>query len=216
MAFPATILSLAAASASNFLSNLFGGTISHTTGLNQIINDLVETETKLGTGSSTPTDDASLEGTGVGTSAWVRNARARVYNNANISVANAPSPFQVLTFNSERYDNDAIHDTVTNNSRLTCKTAGVYSIAGHVFFAGNGTGQRGLQIRVTGTTNAVIASDMRPNTSAGIGTQVSVATQYELAVNDYVELLAYQDSGGPLNILTQANYSPEFEMARIG
>lgn len=50
MAFPSTILSLAHAAGSNFLSVLFGGVTSHTDGLNEIIDDLIAVETVLGAG----------------------------------------------------------------------------------------------------------------------------------------------------------------------
>ena len=42
----------------------------------------------------------------------------------------------------------------------------------------------------------------------------SIATIYELAVDDYVELLVRQNSGGALNISTKSNQSPEFSMIK--
>ena len=42
-----------------------------------------------------------------------------------------------------------------------------------------------------------------------------ISTLYSLAVNEYVELVAFQDSGVSLNALTAANYSPEFSMVRV-
>src|SRR6266498_542252 len=57
-----------------------------------------------------------------------------------------------FVFASERFDTDAIHDNTTNNSRLTCKTAGVYQISGQVEYAANATGRRELLIRLNGTT----------------------------------------------------------------
>lgn len=135
---------------------------------------------------------------------------ARVYNSVAISIATGTST--VLTFDSERYDNDAIHDTVTNSGRLTCKTAGRYSITGHVDWAANGTGHRVCSIRLNGTTN--IASDGKPASAAS--TRHAVPALYSLAVNDYVELLVFQDTGGALNVNATAAMSPEFAMQWVG
>lgn len=133
---------------------------------------------------------------------------ARVYNDANISIPDSTPT--ALTFNSEIYDQDTIHDTGSNTSRLTCKTAGKYSIVGHVNFANGGGAIRSVMIKVNGSD--VIAWDTSnfltvPN--------LSISTLYDLSVNDYVELLVYQDSGGALNVNTAAKYSPQFAMQRI-
>ncbi len=135
---------------------------------------------------------------------------ARVYNSAAISLTTATST--ALTFNSERNDTDSIHDTTTNTNRLTCNTAGRYVIAGTVEFGGNATGLRLIIIRINGTTEIA-----RQFLAANAGTQsMSVSTLYTLAVTDYVELVAYQSSGGALNVNAAANYSPEFSMAKVG
>lgn len=135
---------------------------------------------------------------------------ARVYSNASISLTNNTDT--VLTFNTERYDSDVCHDNVTNNSRLTCKTAGVYSISATAEWATNGTGYRRISIRLNGTT--VIARQdgnaVTPNHS------LSVTTDYALAVNDYLEVMCLQTSGGALNVVGNTGYSPEFMFHRIG
>ena len=65
---------------------------------------------------------------------------ARVYNNANISIPD--STVTALTFNSERWDTDSIHSTVSNTSRLTAQTASKYDIKGNIKWASNSTGTR--------------------------------------------------------------------------
>lgn len=134
----------------------------------------------------------------------------RVYNNADISILHAVET--ALTFNSERSDTDLIHDTVTNSSRLTCKTAGRYLMTGHVWFAANSSGRRAVYVRLNGTT--IIGRTMVPTAAAG-GVALTVTATYELAVNDYLELIVYQDSGVALNVLAVLNESPEFSMAKI-
>jgi hypothetical protein len=136
---------------------------------------------------------------------------ARVFHNAAQSTTTAVA--FVLAFNSERFDTDTIHDTSTNNSRLTCKTAGKYQITANVDWVGNATGYRQIYLRLNGAT--IIASAIDPQLGAGINTHQSVTTLYDLAVNDYVEAVVIQTSGGSLNVNSTANYSPEFMMARI-
>lgn len=137
---------------------------------------------------------------------------ARVYHSANQSVANIT--VVKLAFDSERWDNNTIHDTSTNNTRLTCKTAGKYAITGNASFAPNVTGFRLLRILLNNTD--VIGSMLMPAVGGTERTIVAVSSQWDLAVNDYIELQAYQDSGSSINLEALAKYSPEFMMTRIG
>jgi len=137
---------------------------------------------------------------------------ARVYHNANQSISN--TTVTALAFNSERWDTDTIHDTATNNSRLTCKTAGKYLIVGQVRFASNATGVRQVDIRLAGSTT--IGSGAMNAAGGGNVTIMTVATVADLAVNDWVDLAVYQDSGGALNVLSSGDSSPEFLMVRVG
>lgn len=141
---------------------------------------------------------------------WVPPA-ARVYHNAAQSIPNAT--WTALAFNSERFDNNSIHDVTTNNSRLTCNTAGLYLISGHIQYATSTAGTyRQLGILLNGATQLAMVLISPPNALA----KMSVATVYQLAAGDYVELTTSQDSGGALDVTVAANYSPEFMMVRVG
>lgn len=137
---------------------------------------------------------------------------ARVYNDAAITCTNAVP--KTLSFNTERYDTDLIHEGVTNPSRLTCKTAGKYYIGGNVLFTNNATGGRLLTIKLNNTS--YIADARNPANGATLYTGINLSCVYDLAINDYVELIALQDSGGDLTIRADPNMSPEFWMQRIG
>jgi hypothetical protein len=137
---------------------------------------------------------------------------ARVYHNANQSITNTTAT--ALAFNSERWDTNVIHDTVTNNSRLTCKTAGIYQINGNISWATHATGLRILQMKLNGAT--IIAHNTVVSVGGAFQTTMVIGTTYQLAVNDYLQLEVYQNSGGALNVETGANYSPEFMMTRLG
>jgi hypothetical protein len=134
--------------------------------------------------------------------------RARVYNSANISVAN--NTVQALTFNSERYDVGGAHSTVTNTGRLTVPTGegGLYTMGGTVGWAANVTGRRILLVRVNGTTTICQSESM---VDAGTGNSSdTINCEHALAAGDYVELCVFQTSGAALNVTTIANSSPEF------
>ena len=161
--------------------------------------------------SNAAADGALLIGSGAGTAAWGTPHGARVYNDAAESIAPGAT---ALTFNSERYDNGGLHSTASNTSRLTAQKAGKYSITGHAQFAANATGVRGLWLRLNGAT--LIAGLYVPSVGAVLSSVLSVETVYHLAGTDYVELLAYQDSGGDLSVQVAANYSPEFAMQWLG
>jgi hypothetical protein len=136
---------------------------------------------------------------------------ARVYNTANLSINNATDT--ALTFNSERWDTDGLHSTVSNTSRLTCTRAGKYAITGHVEFAANATGGRQVFLRLNGATD--IGRVAYTSASATIPSRMIPHAEYDLEVGDYVELYVTQNSGGALNVVAAAQRSPEFEMQLI-
>lgn len=137
---------------------------------------------------------------------------ARVYNNAAITLTTATET--TLTFNTERWDTASLHDTGSNTGRLTVPTGadGIYSITAHVRFASNATGVRFVGIRLNGST--FIAADLRQAVN-GDATVLSVPAKWQMVGGDYVEVRAYQNSGGNLDVTSTGNYSPEFEMARL-
>lgn len=137
-----------------------------------------------------------------------RDVGARVFNSAAISVPNNAST--ALTFDSERWDTDNIHSTATNTSRLTAQTAGKYIITGHVRFANNVTGRRVLLITLNVAATQI--GDNSTSVTANGDGDLTVSTIYNLAVGDFVELYAYQDSGAALNVTAVGNTSPEFAM----
>ena len=137
---------------------------------------------------------------------------ARVYHDTAQSIS--PNTPTALAFNSTRWDTDNIHDPVTNNSRLTCKTAGKYLIAATAGFDIEiTTGIRSIAIRLNGTTNIILVSWNRNQNGP---TWMDCATIWDMGVGDYVEVVVEQGSSGSLNILAIASHTPEFMTHRIG
>lgn len=169
-----------------------------------------------GSGGATPISAARLGVLEEGILDVSQAPAVRVFHSANQSLTSAT--LTALAFDSERFDQaggaaSTQHDTVTNNSRLTCRYAGVYQISGTISFAFNATGVRLARIRVNGTTT-VASIQVQAVTSGSNTTDIMISTLYSLAVNDYVELLGFQDSGGALNVAVSGNYSSEFMMVR--
>lgn len=135
---------------------------------------------------------------------------ARVYNSAAITMTTAVAA--ALTFDSERYDNGTLHSTSSNTSRITAATAGKYIITGNIEWGASLLGFRALNIMVNGTTT-IASTGLNPASGA---TAQTVTTIYHLAASDYIELVAYQTSGGNLNVNSSGNYSPEFSAQFIG
>lgn len=137
----------------------------------------------------------------------------RVYHNTNQSIND--STWTALVLNAERFDTDTMHDTSTNNSRITINTAGVYQITGNVEFAAKSTNVRLLAIYVnsiaTGTRIALVTA-----LGSSAPTRMGISTLYSLDQNDYVELCVYQNSGGALNITYAPAASPEFTAVKVG
>jgi len=141
---------------------------------------------------------------------------ARVYHSIDQTLSNNLGA--QLAFDSEIYDTDNIHDNTTNNSRLTCKTAGKYIISASVVweaFVGAANAVVQITIRLNGTTN--ISSIKTPHSgAASVSIIQNVTTVFDLDVNDYIEVRAYQNSGGDLDVLAASNNSAEFTIQRVG
>jgi hypothetical protein len=112
-----------------------------------------------------------------------------------------------LIFDTQLWDTNALHDNVTNNTRLTAKVAGIYQITGQLVWAASAVGLRALAILLNATYTLAIQTDAAANQ-----TQYTVTTIFPLSANDYVELIAVQTSGGGLNTSVAAYYTPRFQM----
>lgn len=135
---------------------------------------------------------------------------ARVYNSANISLTNTVET--LITFDTETQDTNGLHSTVTNTGRLTCQTTGTYLVTANVRFASNAGGFRYAYVRLNGTT--LLCVNISPAVNGG-QTQLSLSTQYPLSATDYIELFAYQSSGGNLNVEAAGVHAPVLAMVQV-
>lgn len=154
--------------------------------------------------------DADLYALGSATSGGSRKGLARLRQTVAQTLTTAVGA--AVLFDTEDVDYDAAHSTITNTSRYTAQTAGYYLVSGTCGFVGNATGIRRIWFTVNGT--AVNGSEVGfgavPN--AGALEITAPATLVYLSVSDYLELYAYQSSGGNLN--TEVS-SPVFPMMSV-
>lgn len=134
--------------------------------------------------------------------------RCTVSHNANQSIANSTDTY--LAFNTESIDTDTMHDNTTNNSRITCKTAGDY-IGIAIINWGTGTGKRRADI--TKNRAAILSSAIVASVSGDVTRMVVITPVVTLAANDYVEIAVNQDSGGSLNVVASVT---TFSMLKVG
>lgn len=134
----------------------------------------------------------------------------RVYHSVTQSIAHDTSV--VLAFNSERADEDAMHDVTVNNGRLIAKRAGWFLAGGHLSWTGNATGFREITLRRNGVT--LLGVTDVPSIGAGSMSQSMPPTLAKLALNDWIEIVVYQNSTVALSVQAGAEYTPEFWMAR--
>jgi hypothetical protein len=121
----------------------------------------------------------------------------RAYTNIAVTVNNGVST--AIDFNAERFDPYSMHSTVSNPQQIFASSgAGVYLVNAVVIWEASATGNRGVGLKVNGTTDIANQTNPAPTTAG----YMTVTTAWKFALDDYVELMCYQDSGGSLDVTT--------------
>lgn len=120
----------------------------------------------------------------------------KVYNDSNSGTLNNVTA-DLIYWASEAYDTANMHSTSSNTSRVYMPVAGIYSICAFYSFPANGSGQRVLLTRKNGSIQQMYANT---NTYGSLDrTRMSIVYEEQFAANDYIELIAYQNSGSNLS-----------------
>ena len=130
----------------------------------------------------------------------------------NQSISN--NSYTVINWNAEDYDTDGYHSTSVNNSRITIPAgkAGYYLFHSMITFDSTSTtGARGIAPTKNGSGLGAMFSAPSPTVVQSVG----YSTVRYMAVNDYMEIQAYQASGGSVNVI-QDGTSTYFIAAYLG
>lgn len=112
-----------------------------------------------------------------------------------------------VQFNSSIVDTDGGHSNTVNNTRYTAQVAGWYWFRGNVLFTSNSAGNRSAQLSKNGSglTTSFVVFPAASTNYAAMG--IETASMVQMAVGDYVELSASQDTGGNLTTYTSTGSS---------
>jgi hypothetical protein len=138
----------------------------------------------------------------------------RVYNSGNQTISNAT--WTDLTFDSELYDTDTMHDTSSNTNRITFTTAGVYVVSAHVNWTAGTTADRFVGIQHTQTSGTSYIALQHGSATALVGAmEQSVAVVAKFAASDYVTMQVRHNQGSNLDTIATAHYGSYFGAAKI-
>ena len=134
----------------------------------------------------------------------------KIYNTVSQTIFDGVPAY--LTFNSEDYDTDGMHDPGVNPERITINTAGIYLITFHGHIQQNVNGERQADI----LRNTSIIARSRQDAETLTPTYFNFTTIFQLTIGQYLRVRIFQDSGGDLAIATATYYTPYFMAQRIG
>lgn len=139
---------------------------------------------------------------------WLGTDAPVVHAFNSVNIETHLETLAAITCDSERFDNNDMHDVSSNTERLTVQTgaAGKYLLGGSTEWDPSTSGTyRSLGAKVNGTT-VLIDAVQTPTDTNGYA-RPHVATMYAFDEADYFELYAVQDAGD-LNILSGNIFAP--------
>lgn len=113
----------------------------------------------------------------------------------------------LVTFNTEDYDNDDMHNMAANTDRITFNTPGWYDVGANVVFETDGfspaVGYRQLRISVTSFLTGVVTpiAFIRQVPVTGSNSGYNLSRSWYFMQGDYIQLLAVQTSGIAIDLL---------------
>jgi hypothetical protein len=122
-----------------------------------------------------------------------------------------------IVFNADedtRSEWDPAGVNVTPNSNFDARSAGHWLVVANVGFAANGSGYRMLRIEVNGVP---VATQTISSVSGSVPTYLNVSTIIPIdSYTDIINVYVYQNSGGSLNVISNASDSPTCRLTRVG
>lgn len=119
-----------------------------------------------------------------------------------------------IQWDTEDFDTQNGHDLVTNPTRYVVQKAGYYQIGGGCGWSSNATGRRGVFWRKNGTTMDGTAAWWVPGINGNYAVSGRAIVQ-QFAVNDFIEMAVFQESGVSLNTAAGASM-PSIDIVYVG
>jgi hypothetical protein len=117
-----------------------------------------------------------------------------------------------IEWNVRRVDRDDMHSTTdaTSRKKLTAKAYGLYVATVNLRWSSTAGTYRQVFLRKNGT--ATIANDQRP---AALAIHSVTFPAVELEQGDYIEVMVVHDAGGAIDVMLDADYSPECSLVKV-
>lgn len=128
------------------------------------------------------------------------------------TIPNATSTKITFSTGTEISDTLSMHDTSTNNSRITILSDGFYNISVGARWTESASGS-GRVMYIFVNNSAVAAQTSTQDSSGRSGNSLSI--NYYLSKDDYVEMAVYQASGGNLDIGGTTYYALNFSVIKV-
>ena len=123
--------------------------------------------------------------------------RCRLYNSAAQTASSGSN--LTLLWDTETYDVGSMHSTASNTSRITIPSDGYYFFHGHIaWVAGTADTWRLVRLYKNGATEICSYYGLPSVNTKSFS--VSITQVVAAVAGDYFELMAYQDTGGNLNV----------------
>jgi len=124
----------------------------------------------------------------------------KLVNTHGVITHDSSGAYHSVDFETEEIDYLNGHDTTTNNNVVYVKRPGIYQVTGTVTFANNSTGIRKIKlIKSGGDIDATEVINASPDATESTTLQTSVILS--LLAGNNIQVAAYQDSGGNLDLL---------------
>lgn len=137
--------------------------------------------------------------------------RCKLYRSANKSINNTTAT--AIDWDAEEFDAGGLHDTVTNNTRITIPTdgnTGVWLLSAAVLWEANNTGTRSVTIRKNGATAIATSVD-----AGAPDYQTITVLVNSPAAGDYFEVVVEQSSGGALLVTASDPFDSMFQAVHL-
>lgn len=125
----------------------------------------------------------------------LNDVSCRVYLNNDLSLTSGVDT--AISWEASAWNYGSMWNSGLNPNRITVPTTGIYSLDAILAFHSDSSGDRRLSYRINGTTTHRLTVRNGNDNSM---TYVYGGDRISLSANDYVEILAFQNSGGALNL----------------